>query len=130
VKFLYSRARLKINLLKEKLMELDPLTVNVVGENFLHLVVEGRTAGNTALLSFTNTREMTPLHSALLLSANTNVTLLHDYDCAVYPIFFADGEVEIEFRVHVNTIRNEYALLAFITSRSQTGKILTRVHGL
>jgi hypothetical protein len=111
-------------------MKLDPFTVNVIGENFSHLVVEGKTSGSIAFLSFKDTREMTPLLSAVLLPANTNVTLLYDADSAAYPIFFAAGEVEIEFRTHVDTIKNKYTWLAFITSRSPDGKKMTRVHGL
>lgn len=111
-------------------MKLNPLNVKVIGENFSHIVVEGKTSGSIAFLSFKDTREMTPLHSAILLPANTEVTLVYDENSATYPIFFADGEVEVEFRVQVDTIKSTHTLLAFITSRSPSGEILTRVHGL
>lgn len=111
-------------------MKLDPFNVEVIGENFPHLVVEGHTSKSIAFLSFTNTREVTPLHSAVLLPANTEVTLAYDENSAAYPIFFAGGEVEVEFRCHVDTIKSKYTWLAFITSRSPYGKMMTRVHGL
>lgn len=111
-------------------MKLDPFPVMKANDNFPHIEVEGSTSGSLVLLEFKDTQTNATLRSAILLPANTEVTLAYDENSAAYPIFFSDGEVEVEFRCNVDTIKSKYTWLAFITLRSPDGKMMTRVHGL
>jgi hypothetical protein len=70
------------------------------------------------------------LCSAVLLPESAGQMFQYETGVVLYPIFSPNAEVTIQFGYHVDTIAKKYTMLAFITTRSQTGETLTRVHGL
>lgn len=111
-------------------MQTKPLTVNVLNDAFPHIEVKGTTSGAVAFLEFKDTKKNLCLRKAILLPADTSLTLSYDGEYSGHSVFFPDSEIDIIFRGHVDTTESLYWTLAFITTRSPTQGSRTVIHGL
>lgn len=109
-------------------MHNTPLPIIVSPNPFDHIMVTGETLGMIATLTFTDTKTSAKLCSAILLPADTELSLAYDENSAAYPIYFDEGDITVNFGFFVNN--PDKILYAMISCQSQNGEIRQRIHGL
>lgn len=109
-------------------MHTTPLPINVSPNPFDHIMVTGETLGMIVTLTFTDTKTNTKLCSAILLPADTELSLAFDENSTAYPIYFGEGEITVNYGFFLNN--PDKILYAMISCQSQNGEIRQRTHGL
>lgn len=109
-------------------MHTTSLPISVTQNHFDHIMVTGETLGMIATLTFTDTKTSAKLCSAILLPADTELSLTYEENSAAYPIYFVEGGISVNFSFLVNN--SEKILYAIIICQSPTGETRQQIHGL